>query len=77
MKKAILVITLGLINTIYALASLLDIWLGQLTDPNSVYDEYGFDFSGSDSLTIWLISGVIILILGIFMYQDNRKKTNL
>ena len=77
MKKAVLIIILGLINTIYAFASLLDIWLGQLADPNSVYDEFGFDFSGSDSLTIWLISGILILILGIFIYQDNRKKNNL
>lgn len=74
MKKAILVIVLGLINTIYAFASLLDMWLSQLVDPSQVYDEYGYDFSGSDSLTIWLISGIIILVLGILMYQDNKKK---
>ncbi len=75
MKKAILVIILGVINTIYAFASLLDMWISQLVDPSQVFDDYGYDFNGSDTLTVWLISGIIILVLGIFMYQDVKKKS--
>ena len=62
MKKAILVIILGVINTIYAFASLLDMWISQLVDPSQVFDDYGYDFNGSDTLTVWLISGIIILV---------------
>ncbi len=75
MKKAVLVIILGVINAIYAFASLLDMWISQLVDPSQVFDDYGYDFNGSDTFTIWLISGIIVLFIGIFMFQDYKKKS--
>ncbi len=76
MKKAVLVIVLGLVNTIYAFATLLNIFISELVDKESIFDGYGYDFSGNELMVVWLISGIIVLAIGLMMYKDFKKENN-
>lgn len=76
MKKDILVIVLGLVNTIYAFATLLNIFISELVDTESIFDGYGYDFSGNELMVVWLISGIIVLAIGFMMYKDYKKVNN-
>lgn len=76
MKKAILVIVLGLVNTIYAFATLLNIFISELVDTESIFDGYGYDFSGNELMVVWLISGIVVLAIGFMMYKDYKKVNN-
>ncbi len=69
MKKFYAVLVLAIINIGYALGMYIDSWVIETSDWGTSFD-CNFDYF------IWFISGIIILIIAIFIYQEQKVKNN-
>lgn len=70
MKKSLLVIALGLINSIYSLSLVINMIVDGVKNRETYGNEVDFYFT-TDSV-VWLISGIIILIIGIKLYKEGK-----
>ena len=70
MKKAYTVLTLGILNACYSLGMFF-------SSINVEADEWGgVSYKASSTSIVWFISSVLIIVLGYFMYKENKKKEN-
>lgn len=67
MKKAYLVLVLGIFNLCASLGLFIESFVSE-------FDGYGLDISSSQVYLFWLISSIIITILGYVMYKENKVK---
>lgn len=66
MRKSIIVLTIGLINTLYSLGLLIGSF-------NIETDEYGSSINSNELYLIWLITGILILYLGKKMFDEEKN----
>ncbi len=70
MKKFYALLCLGIINACYGLGMYIE-------SCSFSTDEWGYHYFDSNfDYFIWFISGVIIIILSVFIYKENKTKTN-
>ncbi len=70
MKKAYTVLALGIINACYSLGMFF-------SSINVETDEWGgTSYESSATSLIWLISSILIIVLGYFMYKESKETKN-